>query len=211
MNLRSARIPVVALGLIPLSGLAEDVSPKPPAAIVREDDFDEQAIAARRTFVNNCLICHSEEMTSRQRLTPKQWKAEVEKMVGWGAPVPPAEAPGLIDALAALYPDTAPSASLATITPAEVATLDRQDEPVATPDANPTRGAALYAAQCATCHGADARGADLGPNLVEKPVLQRADEYTQVMRHGRRRMPGFAATVGPAQEADILAWLRARR
>ena len=35
-----------------------------------------------------CLNCHSAEMTLQQRLTDKQWTAEIDKMVGWGAVVP---------------------------------------------------------------------------------------------------------------------------
>ena len=35
-----------------------------------------------------CLHCHSADMVRQQRLTEKQWTAEVNKMVGWGAAVP---------------------------------------------------------------------------------------------------------------------------
>ena len=35
-----------------------------------------------------CLHCHSADMIRQQRLTEKQWTAEVKKMVGWGAVVP---------------------------------------------------------------------------------------------------------------------------
>jgi hypothetical protein len=35
-----------------------------------------------------CLHCHSADMLRQQRLTEKQWTAEVNKMVGWGAVVP---------------------------------------------------------------------------------------------------------------------------
>jgi quinoprotein glucose dehydrogenase len=35
-----------------------------------------------------CLNCHSADMTLQQRLNDKQWTAEIEKMVGWGAVVP---------------------------------------------------------------------------------------------------------------------------
>ena len=69
----------------------------------------------------------------------------------------------------------------------------------------------LYAAHCATCHGAEARGGDLGTCLVEKRVLLRPADYHEVVRKGRRRMPGFAAALKPEQETDLLAWLRSRR
>lgn len=35
-----------------------------------------------------CLHCHSADMVRQQRLTEKQWTAEINKMVGWGAVVP---------------------------------------------------------------------------------------------------------------------------
>jgi quinoprotein glucose dehydrogenase len=35
-----------------------------------------------------CLNCHSADMVRQQRLNDKQWLAEVDKMVGWGAVVP---------------------------------------------------------------------------------------------------------------------------
>ena len=42
-----------------------------------------------RSFVENCLMCHGEDMTTRQRLTTKQWTAEVEKMVDGARPCRP--------------------------------------------------------------------------------------------------------------------------
>jgi hypothetical protein len=35
-----------------------------------------------------CLHCHSADLIRQQRLNEKQWAAEVEKMVVWGAAVP---------------------------------------------------------------------------------------------------------------------------
>jgi hypothetical protein len=35
-----------------------------------------------------CLNCHSADMIRQQRLTQKQWEANVTKMIGWGAVVP---------------------------------------------------------------------------------------------------------------------------
>ncbi len=76
----------------------------------------------------------------------------------------------------------------------------------------PESGAKLYEVHCASCHGPDARGGDLGTNLVEIPILaQRMEPYARVVRDGRRRMPGFAEVLKPEQEADLLAWLRQRR
>ena len=35
-----------------------------------------------------CMTCHSADMIAQQRLTEKQWTAEITKMTGWGADVP---------------------------------------------------------------------------------------------------------------------------
>ncbi|MEP6800416.1 MAG: cytochrome c [Acidobacteriota bacterium] len=35
-----------------------------------------------------CLACHSVDLVAQQRLTEKQWGAEVTKMAGWGADLP---------------------------------------------------------------------------------------------------------------------------
>src|SRR4051812_11567164 len=62
-----------------------------PIARGGPDDLgpDERLTVGRMAFRDNCLMCHSEEMTTRSRLTAKQWSTEVDKMIGWGAPVPP--------------------------------------------------------------------------------------------------------------------------
>jgi mono/diheme cytochrome c family protein len=36
-----------------------------------------------------CYACHSADLLAQQRLTEKQWLASVEKMIRWGADVPP--------------------------------------------------------------------------------------------------------------------------
>jgi hypothetical protein len=35
-----------------------------------------------------CVFCHSVDIVAQQRLTEKQWAAEVVKMTNWGADVP---------------------------------------------------------------------------------------------------------------------------
>jgi mono/diheme cytochrome c family protein len=182
-----------------------------------QDDVDreEQLAAGKMAFHNNCLMCHSEEMTARLRLTEKQWAAEVDKMIGWGAPVPPELKAPLLDYLISAYtsPGAAPVAPPGRMTFRDALATVRPETPPASASGagDATRGAALYTANCATCHGPAANGGDLGIALVEKPVLFRTAEYTEVVRKGRRRMPGFSAALKPEQETDILAWLRTRR
>jgi ubiquinol-cytochrome c reductase cytochrome c subunit len=178
-----------------------------------QDDIDreEQLAAGKMAFRDNCLMCHGEEMTSRLRLTEKQWVTELDKMIGWGAPVPAELKAALLDYLISAFsdPSRAPVAPPERIALRDALALVRPEGPPVSGDA--TRGAALYAANCTTCHGPAATGGDLGTCLVEKPVLVRPAQYTEVVRKGRRRMPGFAAVLKPEQEADILVWLRTLR
>jgi hypothetical protein len=37
---------------------------------------------------SGCMTCHSADLIAQQRLTERQWTAEITKMVGWGADVP---------------------------------------------------------------------------------------------------------------------------
>ena len=188
-----------------------------PASPRRDDDDEEKEFArslAKQAFAENCLMCHGADMTSRQRLTPKQWTAEVEKMVGWGAPLPADRKQPLIDFLAEAYASNTPTTTADRIDPAAVARGDVQeapgpDGPVAHADAG--RGGTLFAAHCASCHGAEGKGGEIGINLVEKPVLAREAEFRAVVREGRRRMPGFAAAIDAEGPSQVLAWLRGRR
>jgi hypothetical protein len=46
-----------------------------------------------------CIGCHGEDMITGQRLTREQWDREVQKMIGWGAPVPPEDRAQIVDFL----------------------------------------------------------------------------------------------------------------
>jgi mono/diheme cytochrome c family protein len=189
-------------------GLAQARSDDPPAD--RQDDEEQEA--TRQVLRDNCLICHSDEMVASQRLTRPQWKTEVEKMVGWGSPLPPDQVEPLTKFLAEHFSDSTPPSPPVRMTYAQAFERVKPDPPGASPlKGDSERGAPLYAQHCATCHGPDGQGADLGPNLVEVAVLLRQAEFREVTRDGRHRMPGFKNVLTPDQETDILVWLRSRR
>ncbi len=204
------------LGLAFVAGLVA-IAPawSSSAPIARDDDDEEREVRrveARRSFVENCLMCHGEDMTTRQRLTTKQWTAEVEKMVGWGSPLPPDRKQPLIDHLAETYPSNQAAPPLERISPDRALTLDPQPSPIKPfAGSDPGRGETLFATHCSACHGPLAKGGDLGTNLVEKPSLLRDDEFRALLKDGRRRMPGFAAVLDDRAGADLLAWLRRQR
>lgn len=206
--------PPLILGLIGLPALLAlaivgrvsigQAPPTPP-----DDEQAERLAHSRRILEENCLICHSAELITHGRLTPAQWKSEVTKMMGWGAPVPPEDVDELVGYLAATYGPDRPKVVPDRIDPAAIAADFRQlrDEPGPT-DADPDGGRALYATHCATCHGPAALGADLGNNLVLNPVLLRAEDFHTVVLDGRRRMPGFRAVLDEAKAAQIRRYLQ---
>ena len=51
-----------------------------------------------------CLGCHDADLVAAQRLTRAGWVRTVDKMIRWGAIVADADKEGLIDYLAARYP-----------------------------------------------------------------------------------------------------------
>jgi len=53
---------------------------------------------------DSCLACHGSEPITQQRLTAAQWTREIDKMIGWGADVPPNKKKALIDYLAKNFP-----------------------------------------------------------------------------------------------------------
>lgn len=55
---------------------------------------------AKAAVESACYECHSADLLVQQRLTPKQWTATVEKMMRWGANVPPEKKTPIIDYLA---------------------------------------------------------------------------------------------------------------
>jgi len=87
--------------------------------------------------------------------------------------------------------------------------------PPRTPDpAAVARGKKTYDVNCALCHGEDARGGDMGPNLIRGDVVlndKNGELIGQVLQTGRlpEGMPKFDFTA--AQTSDIAAFLHSFR
>ena len=54
----------------------------------------------RQLVEASCFACHSADMLVQQRLTEKQWTAEVDKMIRWGAVVKESDKPAVVAYLA---------------------------------------------------------------------------------------------------------------
>ena len=65
--------------------------------------------AGKASADRGCVFCHSVDIVAQQRLTEKQWTAEVTKMTNWGADVPADTREELIAYLVANFgPDSKP-------------------------------------------------------------------------------------------------------
>lgn len=177
------------------------------------DEDDEEAYMrealAKQTLAANCLVCHEEAMFASQRLTPAQWKSEVDKMISWGAVLPEADREPVEAYLAKRYGAEAPVPAPGRIDLADVKTREIPGDPHAgTADADAAKGGQLYMIICASCHGPTALGTDLGPALANRAVLTHADDYHKQVRDGLRKMPSMSAVLNAEQQRDILGWLR---
>ena len=181
------------------------------AATLRDDpeEREDRVLRGRKVFQESCLICHSAELSESQAITEAQWAAEIDKMIGWGAPVAKDERDDLQLYLAETFVRRDHAPGPGRMSADQVEAEGRADaRPEALAGSDPARGGPLFASQCAACHGSDGRGGNVGNNLVEKPVLLRPAEFHQVIVEGRHKMPSFRIALNTDQERDILAWLR---
>src|SRR3954471_449108 len=78
------------------------------------------------------------------------------------------------------------------------------------PDPAPLRGRQLFVQSCAHCHGNDARGTGEdgdGPDLYRLAIGNA--RIGAVIRTGiPEEMPSFGTKLGPADVADVIAYLR---
>lgn len=81
-----------------LDYLAAHFAPQPAASHIVATSQHEA------TYKRACLTCHEADLVAAQRLTRAGWVRTVDKMIRWGAVVPDADKDGLVDYLAARYP-----------------------------------------------------------------------------------------------------------
>ncbi len=176
-----------------------------------DDDDDElRQLKGKQALQNNCLMCHAAPIIVSQRLSAEQWKTEVTKMIGWGAPVPPEDHAVLLDYLTLEYGEKVPKVrpSRITIRGAEASLEHQNDEGgVNSLSGNRERGQRLFVEHCGKCHSENARGGEVGPNVVNRPILDRWTDFRVLLREGRNRMPSFKQALDRDMERDILWWL----
>jgi len=219
--MKSHTIAIAALPLAGISALAlmltAQESPKivePPSlplAEVRELDPNELVRYLDQQLTLHCNVCHSMEMIEQQKLTLPQWKAEVVKMVGWGATLPKDYEDVLAEHLHKKFlPDHTPA--LPRIEPALALKESHQADqaPVSGSERDAPATAALFTSQCANCHGPKGAGNEIGPRLTGKPSLTRPDQFDDLVVDGRGRMPAFGKTLKSDELNALRRWLLGR-
>lgn len=167
----------------------------------------EQEKRGWEIVVNSCLACHTADLLAQQRLTKTQWQASITKMRTWGSSIRKSEIDELAEYLASHFnPDTGPY-HIATIPVSAVAAAMAPLPDGRWAHGDSLAGKALFAENCASCHGDDARGKE-GTNLVDRPLLYRAPDFARVVRNGRGQMPAYEDTLSTTQVASLLAYLR---
>jgi len=218
MNQRMPNVPAVARNAILALLLATNVAAAQPPLVeplplpieqVLDLDADDQRAFLDTQLLMHCTVCHSGEMIEQQRLPITAWQAEVKKMIGWGATLPPDYTDLLAAHLATLHPADA-AAAPPTIRPAEAAALavTADDQPPAAPRTNDVN--TLYLRHCAACHGADGAGSPLGPRLVGRGAIAHAESFATLIARGRGRMPAFRDTIPDAGIEAVREWLLRR-
>jgi cytochrome c5 len=99
-------------GRPPQAADAHDGPPPVPdaALLARTGELENQAIASlpagpgKDVLLRACTTCHAATLITQQRKPPAEWAKTVDKMVGWGAPLPAEEKQGLVDYLASIHP-----------------------------------------------------------------------------------------------------------
>jgi cytochrome c oxidase cbb3-type subunit 3 len=179
-------------------------APTAPIATVATPSADGKAIVA-----GACLSCHTEELLAQQRLPKEKWAATVKKMTTWGANLDSPDTEALVTYLAAAYgPDAGPWEPASISAEAARRALAPEDDGVFA-GGDVTRGRDRFVQRCAACHGMNARGA-IGVNLVERPILYRAQYVASTVREGRGKMTPLPRTTDQ-EIGDILAYLRSLR
>ncbi len=190
-----------ALVLVLLSAACmEEPETRAPAAAPKPVE------SADATLAVSCQACHSRMLIEQQRLTAAQWTKVLEKMSSWGAQLTADRIPTLAAQLAERY---GPQAKLPTPARIDAAAAVSSlgplaDGPWAGGDSH--QGATLFGTRCGVCHAADARG-NIGVNLVDRLILQRAPEFASHVRNGRGQMLGNP-DLSDGQIAQLLAYLR---
>lgn len=103
--------------------------------------------------------------------------------------------------------DAATSVDALAAAPVDAVPTDAPRDAPRDVDPTVTRGAAVYRAWCAHCHGARGAGSGDGPDLRREVPATTDDDIRRALREGGRMMP--VVPIDDDQRADVFAYLRA--
>jgi mono/diheme cytochrome c family protein len=105
----------------------------------------------------------------------------------------------------------------ATLTPSLEATPTPAGEAEASPapaGGDADNGAAIFAQDCAGCHGQNAEGGSVGPSLVSAELKAQSDDFfRQTILNGRAgtAMPAWEGRLSAQDIEDVIAFLRSKQ
>lgn len=156
-----------------------------------------------------CGACHVIETVTSQRRTRAQWQESINSMIARGAKGSDQDFASILDYLAAQYGPNSPGGrggpgfggrgrgAAFSPGPADKQVID---------EAAALRGRKVYAAECITCHGTNARGGDRGSDLVRSEIILH-DRYGSTLgpflRKGHPTQTTPAANLTDAQIRDL--------
>ncbi|MFM8322005.1 MAG: c-type cytochrome [Chloroflexota bacterium] len=205
------------LGLALLAGAAWAAPGAPAPAAQAEDPLQQGA----RLYAENCAVCHGSDGQGRVGATlAKDWPSirpeltvksiiqngvDGSPMPAWsqakGGPLSEAEIDALVQYILSWQHGGAPQ-----LAPRPTATLGKPITPPPQVAGDPNRGAQLFDANCAVCHGPDGAGR-IGATLAKDWSGIRPDlSVKQTISSGIEgsRMPAWGqANGGPLNEADV--------
>ena len=178
------------------------------------------ATAGREAFLRVCGSCHPPQQAVTEGRSRLQWETTMIAMqTSRNAIITPADFDLVLDYLSTFHgrdggtgggaagaQGAAAGAAVDLGPRAHVGAADRHRvDPAAVP-----RGQTVYAAECVTCHGANARGTERGANLIRSPRVLR-DRYGSAigpfLRNGHPMQTGSAASLTDAQVTDLSHFL----
>jgi len=72
---------------------------------------------------------------------------------------------------------------------------------------NPEAGEAVFAENCAVCHGSDGHGGAGGPDLRTMPLAKTEEGAIQQVTNGGGGMPPFGGTLSPEEIEDVASYV----
>jgi cytochrome c oxidase cbb3-type subunit 3 len=132
----------------------------------------------KQAVLKLCGTCHSPNLVLGRNMTREQWSDTVSSMVARGAKGSPEEFSQVVDYLTTNFPPKAGAAkapAAAAAKPPKPRSIGQgADDQQVVDDDLADRGKKIYIAECITCHGPKARGANEGPPNLRGPDLVRS-------------------------------------